>query len=198
MRTPHPSLGALSGSWCPDVSSVFIARIGASATIERLHAKSIQKSDLPVIFLIPSGQTRGSGVASKSPLQWKSARRGLLNIASSFCYFQTFVMVFYMVFSTCLSLSARFSCHCSPHLTLVAAFRSPLLLDVAATEDGRAHVITDGLAGIEQEMIPLLGFLAKSQREAEFPIAILMRPGRHGVQLESAGRRRFFFKRFDR
>ena len=89
--------------------------------------------------------------------------------------------------------SVRFSCHCSPHRTLVAAFRSPLLLDVAATEDGRAHVITDGLAGIEQEMIPLLGFLAKSQREAEFPIAILMRPGRHGVHLESAGRRRFFF-----
>lgn len=86
----------------------------------------------------------------------------------------------------------------------MAAFRSPLLLDVAATEDGRAHVITDGLAGIEQEMIPLLGFLAKSQREAEFPIAILMRPGRHGraractgVHLESAGRRRFF-KRFHR
>ena len=101
-----------------------------------------------------------------------------------------------MFFSTCLSLCL--SCHCSPHLTLVAAFRSPLLLDVAATEDGRAHVITDGLAGIEQEMIPLLGFLAKSQREAEFPIAILMRPGRHGVHLESAGRRRFFLKRFDR
>ena len=58
MRTPHPSLGALSGSWCPDVSSVFIARIGASATIERLHAKSIQKSDLPVIFLsLLIGQT---------------------------------------------------------------------------------------------------------------------------------------------
>eukprot|EP00435_Cladocopium_sp_Y103_P010191 s5763_g2.t1 len=53
---------------------------------------------------------------------------------------------------------------------------SPLLLDVAATEDGRSHVITDGLAGLEQEMIPV-GFLAKSQREAEFPIEILMRPG---------------------
>ena len=50
---------------------------------------------------------------------------------------------------------------------------------MAATEDGRAHVITDGLAGSEQEMIPLLGLLAKSQREAGFPIAILMRPG-HG------------------
>ena len=48
----------MSGSWCPDVSSVFIARIGASATIERLHAKSIQKSDLPVIFLsLLIGQT---------------------------------------------------------------------------------------------------------------------------------------------
>ena len=72
-----------------------------------------------------------------------------------------------MVFSTSLSLS----------VDLVAAVRSPLLLDVAATEDGCAHVITDGLAGSEQQMIPLLGFLAKSQREAEFPIEILMRPG---------------------
>ena len=52
--------------------------------------------------------------------------------------------------------------------------RSPLLLDVAATENGRAHVITDGLAGAEQEMMPLLGFLAKSRREAEFPTEILM------------------------
>ena len=52
--------------------------------------------------------------------------------------------------------------------------RNPLLLDVAATENGRAHVITDGLAGAEQEMMPLLGFLAKSRREAEFPTEILM------------------------
>ena len=53
-------------------------------------------------------------------------------------------------------------------------FRNPLLLDVAATENGRAHVITDGLAGAEQQMMPLLGFLAKSRREAEFPTEILM------------------------
>ena len=53
-------------------------------------------------------------------------------------------------------------------------FRNPLLLDVAATENGRAHVITDGLAGAEEEMMPLLGFLAKSRREAEFPTEILM------------------------
>ena len=55
--------------------------------------------------------------------------------------------------------------------------RNPLLLDVAATENGRAHVITDGLVGAEQQMMPLLGFLAKSRREAEFPTEILMRFG---------------------
>ena len=87
------------------------------------------------------------------------------------------------VFPTSLSLSVN----------LVADVRSPLLLDVAATEDGCAHVITDGLAGSEQEMIPLLGFLAKSQREAEFPIAILMRPG--GISWTPAAFRLF---RFDR
>ena len=54
-------------------------------------------------------------------------------------------------------------------------FRNPLLLDVAASENGRAHVITDGLVGAEQKMMPLLGFLAKSRREAEFPTEILMR-----------------------
>lgn len=51
-----------------------------------------------------------------------------------------------------------------------------MLLDVAATEDGRSHVITDGLVGAEQRMMPLLGFLAKSRREAEFPTEILMKP----------------------
>ena len=60
---------------------------------------------------------------------------------------------------------------------LLRALRNPLLLDVAATENGRAHVITDGLVGAEQEMMPLLGFLAKSKREAEFPTEILMRLG---------------------
>ena len=62
-----------------------------------------------------------------------------------------------------------------PSFRLLQAFRTPLLLDVAATENGRAHVITDGLVGAEQEMMPLLGFLAKSKREAEFPTEILMR-----------------------
>ena len=61
--------------------------------------------------------------------------------------------------------------------------RNRLLLDVAATENvengrnGRAHVITDGLVGDEQKMIPLLGFLAKSRREAEFPAEILLQLG---------------------
>ena len=64
-----------------------------------------------------------------------------------------------------------------PSFRLLQAFRNPLLLDVAATENGRAHVITDGLVGAEQEMMPLLGFLAKSRREAEFPTEILMRLG---------------------
>ena len=48
---------------------------------------------------------------------------------------------------------------------------------MAATEQGRAHVITDGLVGEEQKMMPLLGFLAKSRREAEFPTEILLSPG---------------------
>eukprot|EP00435_Cladocopium_sp_Y103_P039628 s4551_g10.t1 len=60
---------------------------------------------------------------------------------------------------------------------LYIGFVNPLLLDVAATENGRAHVITDGLVGAEQQMMPLLGFLAKSRREAEFPTEILMRLG---------------------
>ena len=53
----------------------------------------------------------------------------------------------------------------------------PLLLDVAATEQGCAHVITDGLVGEERKMMPLLGFLAKSRREAEFPTEVLLSPG---------------------
>ena len=48
---------------------------------------------------------------------------------------------------------------------------------MAATEGGHAHVITDGLVGREQKMLPLLGFLCKSRREAEFPTEILMRLG---------------------
>eukprot|EP00435_Cladocopium_sp_Y103_P004561 s4639_g1.t1 len=64
---------------------------------------------------------------------------------------------------------------------------NPLLLDVAATENGRAHVITDGLVGAEQQMMPLLGFLAKSRREAEFPTEILLRLGYDAVSRALAG-----------
>jgi len=49
-------------------------------------------------------------------------------------------------------------------------------LDIAATDDDgtTAHVITDGLSEKEQQLIPFLGFIAKSQREAKFPKQILM------------------------
>ncbi|CAK9085672.1 unnamed protein product, partial [Durusdinium trenchii] len=47
---------------------------------------------------------------------------------------------------------------------------TPLLLDVAATDSSnQAYVITDGLAAAEARQMPLLGFLAKSLREANFP-----------------------------
>ncbi|CAL1164568.1 unnamed protein product [Cladocopium goreaui] len=47
---------------------------------------------------------------------------------------------------------------------------TPLLLDVAATDSSNeAHVITDGLAAPEARLMPLLGFLAKALREANFP-----------------------------
>ena len=57
---------------------------------------------------------------------------------------------------------------------------SALLLDLAATDDvgERAHVITDGLAETEQQLMPFLGFLAKSHREANFPTQILTKLGR--------------------
>mmetsp|Transcript_18306 Transcript_18306/g.21304 ORF Transcript_18306/g.21304 Transcript_18306/m.21304 type:complete len:204 (+) Transcript_18306:161-772(+) len=46
----------------------------------------------------------------------------------------------------------------------------PLLLDVAATDSSnQAYVITDGLAAAEARQMPLLGFLAKSLREVNFP-----------------------------
>ena len=56
---------------------------------------------------------------------------------------------------------------------------SALLLDLAATDDvgERAHVITDGLAETEQQLMPFLGFLAKSHREANFPTQILTKLG---------------------
>eukprot|EP00435_Cladocopium_sp_Y103_P040199 s549_g10.t3 len=50
---------------------------------------------------------------------------------------------------------------------------SPLLLDVAATDSSNeAHVLTDGLAAAELQQMPLIGFLAKSVREAAFPTAL--------------------------
>ncbi|CAJ1403558.1 unnamed protein product [Effrenium voratum] len=49
-----------------------------------------------------------------------------------------------------------------------------LLLDVCATDaDGVAHVITDGLAGAERTMVPLLGLHHKTCREMTFPVHIL-------------------------
>jgi len=54
--------------------------------------------------------------------------------------------------------------------------RHKLLLDVCATDiDGVAHVITDGLAGIENQMVPLLGLHHKTCREMTFPMRILQK-----------------------
>lgn len=54
--------------------------------------------------------------------------------------------------------------------------RHKLLLDVCATDaDGVAHVITDGLAGIENQMVPLLGLHHKTCREMTFPMHILQK-----------------------
>ena len=76
-------------------------------------------------------------------------------------------------------------CYYGPLLVLCpgSSLRSPLLLDVAATEGGHAHVITDGMVGREQQMMPLLGFLCKSRREAEFPTEILLRLGSESVDV---------------
>ena len=63
---------------------------------------------------------------------------------------------------------------------------SRLLLDVAAADkDKKAHVITDGFAAPEQSLMPLLGFFAKSRREASFPNEIL-RKGLE-VNIQQAG-----------
>ncbi|CAL1129729.1 unnamed protein product, partial [Cladocopium goreaui] len=52
----------------------------------------------------------------------------------------------------------------------------PLLLDVAATDSANeAHVLTDGLAAAEACRMPLLGFLAKSVREAAFPTPLVQK-----------------------
>ena len=49
-----------------------------------------------------------------------------------------------------------------------------LLLDLAtANSDSDATVVTDGLAGPEAKMMPLMGMVAKSQREASFPVEIV-------------------------
>ena len=50
-----------------------------------------------------------------------------------------------------------------------------LLLDVAATDHGVARVLTDGLAGPERRMLPLLGMCQKMAREAAFPVHLLHR-----------------------
>ena len=55
--------------------------------------------------------------------------------------------------------------------------QTALLLDVGATAMGQAHLITDGLAGQEIDMVPVLGWHSKTQREATFPTEIL----RHGL-----------------
>ncbi|CAK9106537.1 unnamed protein product [Durusdinium trenchii] len=50
---------------------------------------------------------------------------------------------------------------------------TPLLLDLAAVASFEAHMVTDGLAGVERQMMPLLGMLSKSQRESYFPAEVL-------------------------
>ena len=55
--------------------------------------------------------------------------------------------------------------------------QTALLLDVGATAAGQAHLITDGLAGQEIDMVPVLAWHSKTQREATFPTEIL----RHGL-----------------
>ena len=62
-----------------------------------------------------------------------------------------------------------------PHFTEVEERDSKnFLLDVAATDAvHEAHVITDGLAGAESRILPLLGLLCKSKREQSFPMAVL-------------------------
>lgn len=50
------------------------------------------------------------------------------------------------------------------------------LLDVAATDGNHeAHVITDGLAGAEGRVLPILGLLCKSRREESFPVDLLQK-----------------------
>ena len=55
--------------------------------------------------------------------------------------------------------------------------QTPLLLDVGATAFGQTHLITDGLAGQEIDMVPVLAWHSKTQRETSFPTEIL----RHGL-----------------
>ncbi|CAE7516786.1 unnamed protein product [Symbiodinium necroappetens] len=51
-----------------------------------------------------------------------------------------------------------------------------LLLDVAATDDRHhAHVITDGPAGVERSVLPLIGLVTKARREESFPGHLLRR-----------------------
>ena len=59
------------------------------------------------------------------------------------------------------------------------------LLDVAATDaNHEAHMITDGLAGAEGRVLPILGLLCKSRREESFPVDLLQKG--LSVDLEAA------------
>ena len=44
----------------------------------------------------------------------------------------------------------------------------------------QVHVITDGLADVDSGQLPLLGFLAKSVREAAFPTRLIRKAGSFG------------------
>lgn len=51
---------------------------------------------------------------------------------------------------------------------------SSFLLDIAATDAQHvSHVLTDGLAGDERKVLPMLGLLCKSRREQNFPQDLL-------------------------
>ena len=64
--------------------------------------------------------------------------------------------------------------HVTCHTKVEERDSNNLLLDVAATDTvNEAHVITDGLAGAEGRILPILGLLCKSQREQAFPMDVL-------------------------
>ncbi|CAE7557559.1 Igfals [Symbiodinium natans] len=63
-----------------------------------------------------------------------------------------------------------------------------LYLDVAATSGDVAHILTDGLAGKEAKLLPLLGLLAKSRREEAFPAELLQRALSVRIELAESSR----------